>query len=132
MTALGFRQNWGMFAPNVGTTNGHSYAAITYNDGLVRCCETPYLWVMNEFYKYRYEKYEAYFEALDFDFNYDLKPSVCAYFARAFFDPKNPVYMVSLSAKGASYPVHPFVLQSELPEHTETSTCFNFKPQQGD
>lgn len=128
MSAMGWVQNWSLFAPDVREVNYHCTAAIDFADGTTRYYEFPRMQKLGLWHKFRSEKMRKLFgDYMPWPGGEPFLKDIARYLAAANSDPKNPPQMVTIMTNwhGIPKPDAPkWIYRDQLPEHTDKSITF--------
>lgn len=133
-TFMGWRQNWGVFAPKLRQVNYHTTATVTFRDGSTLLYELPRMEKMNLVEKYLKEKWRKWGnDNMSWPHCRAYWPDVARWIARKFATSSNPPVQVTLNLHRVQIPPpDKFVLRSELPEHTDCKSTFIYRVKQRD
>lgn len=129
--ALGWKQNWSVFAPATRHTIHHESAIITFADDSQKIYEFPRMQKLGLWHKFQHEKLRASLsDTIAWPGHENYLPSVAALLARSNANPKNQPTTVTLIM---NYMIIPppqegkILLREALPEHSNKMVFFIYE-----
>lgn len=131
MFTTGWTQYWGLFCPEVRSSNYHLNALVEYSDGTIKCYEFPRMEKLDLITKFKREKLRKLFgDNIAWPNHAQFRPSISRYLARANDDPNNPPERVTMFWNKIDTPppdpAH-WCYRDELPPHTHKDILFSYK-----
>lgn len=129
--ALGWKQNWSVFAPVTRHTIHHESAIITFADDSQKVYEFPRMQKLGVWHKFQHEKLRASLsDTIAWPGHENYLPSIAALLARSNANPKNQPTTVTLIM---NYMIIPppkegkILIREALPEHSNKMVFFIYK-----
>lgn len=122
-------QSWKLFSPVIRDINYHTSVRITFEDGSNTVWELPRLEKLNQFERFRQERWRKWaVDTLPWPNYKPFWPDLARYAGRKFYNPDNKPVRMSLYLHWANLPNPDMHISREnLPHHSKVNAIFQYR-----